>query len=95
MAFFANQTKLTLTSPVDVTELAIVSGKFGFIKPDGETGEFIATVDEPNSRIFYKIQTVNDIDQFGNWKIWAEFTDSSGDITRAETTDVNFLDPDK
>jgi len=95
MAFFARQTKLTLESPVKIDDLTIVSGKFEYIKPSGATGEFIATTDNVNNRIFYDIQTVNDIDEFGVWKIWASYQDATGDVTRAETTDVDFKDPDK
>ena len=85
MSTFANQTKYTLTSPVKVDDLGIVSATFKFIKPSNATGTFVATVDSENDQVTYDTGA-GDINENGEWSIWATYTDSNGRFTRARTT---------
>lgn len=89
MATFANQTKYTIVSPIQVTDLGIVSATFEFIKPSNATGSFVATVDTDNNQITYDTEA-GDIDEHGEWSIWATYTDSNGRFTRARTTKHTF-----
>jgi hypothetical protein len=87
--YFNNQTKFTLSAPIRVNDLGIVSGQFNYIKPSNATGFFTGTIDGTTNQMTYDT-TTGDINEQGTWKIWASFTDGNGRFNRANTTNVEF-----
>ena len=67
------------------------SAKFGYLKPDGTTGTFTATLDTPaQGVIHYDVQT-SDVTLAGQWVFWTEATTSGGKVYISAGTPVKVL----
>ncbi len=72
---FVSQTKLTIEINVGADISDVASAKIKYIKPNNERGEFPATVVNANiGLIKYDVQSTNDLDIPGPWKLWPHLT---------------------
>lgn len=82
-----NQTELQLELRTGLDLSFASNAEIRYKKPDGETGHFPATIDTGRHGVmFYNVQSANDIDQTGDWTIWAYAEFPSGNVVYGEAT---------
>lgn len=87
MQIFLGQTKLTLSVSCEVDITGAQTAIIKYIKPDGQTGNFNATIiDASIGLIEYEIQNSNELDIIGQWRLWAYVTFSDGKVAAGETS---------
>ena len=71
---YKDQTKVRfrVTCGIDLSEVSVAALKY--IKPDGATGEWAASVEDVENGIIYYDVMAGDIDVAGKWKLWAHLT---------------------
>ena len=81
------QTELDIVRSVGVDITSATPVLIKFIKPNLESGEFPGTISNATTgEITYSVQNTTDIDQYGNWKVWAHAVLSDGDIIAGTST---------
>ena len=87
---YVNQTKLRLTADtgLDSTDHAALTAQLiKYTKPDGTAGSFTATAGTAPF-IYYDTVNTTDLDQAGNWKMWAYSTFTGGFVAPGDPKDV-------
>ena len=85
---FRNQTSLRvkLTTNVDITGATAL--KIKYRKPSGDTGEWTATSEDNSTGIIYYDIQAGDINESGNWVMWAYVTFSDSRSAPGEIVKV-------
>ena len=88
-AIFVGQNKLRiqLTTNVDITGATELLIKYK--KPDGTTGSWTATSSDDTNGVIYYDLTDDELDQKGDWTIWAHVTFSDSREAPGEVVKVN------
>lgn len=82
---FVGQTKLSIVRTLGIDITNHTSPLIKYIKPSGETGQFVATVTAVlTGELTYVIQSATDLDQYGTWRFWAHTTDNGGKVIAGE-----------
>jgi len=82
---FHTQTYLRIESTytADISS-NIASVKMKYRKPDGHTGEFVATHDADNKKIYYDLPTGSPLGQYNNWVFWGYAVMNDGRVIPGE-----------
>ena len=82
---FVRQTKLSIVRTLGIDITGGTSPLIKYIKPSGETGEFVATITDASiGELTYAITSITDLDQYGVWIFWGHITDSGGKVIVGE-----------
>jgi len=85
---FKEQSALRITvktfTNLEGAETAVIK----FCKPDGSTGEFTATVGDPNKGVIFHEVIESEIDISGWWSFWAFITFEDGRTAAGEAAKV-------
>lgn len=85
---FVAQTNLKFVVSVDQNITGAITTKIKYIKPNGDTGEWVATITNATTgEITYIVAAANILDQYGTWILWAYIVFSNGTIAAGEPFD--------
>ncbi len=91
---YLDQSNLKITAETGVTVTGALSQVIKFIKPDGSTGEWDATIDGTED-IFYEFSEPSELDQLGVWVFWAYVVFADGRNAPGEPEKIEVFEQGK
>lgn len=80
---FEGQNALRFEADTNVDITGAVGTLIKYIKPDGSSGTFSASIDDAeNGIIYYDVVNTTELDQEGTWIMWAHVTFSDGRVAQ-------------
>lgn len=90
---FKNQTKAIIKMDAEENISGAVS-KIQFRKPSGAVGSFPGTITDAILGLFqYQILSTTDLDEFGDWTVWADIVYSDGKQLPGDPKIMEIRDP--